>query len=34
MSNAEQKLAKIRVLLDTLQSNLTEIKAILRGNKT
>jgi hypothetical protein len=31
---AEQKLAQVRVLLDRLQSDLTEIKTILKGEKT
>lgn len=33
MSEGEQKLAKIRVLLDVLETDLQGIKRILRGSK-
>ena len=32
--SAEQKLAKVRSLLDTLERDLGEVKKILRGDKT
>lgn len=33
MSEAEQKLARIRVLLDALETDLKDIKVILKGEK-
>lgn len=33
MSGAEVKLGKIRVLLDALENDLKEIRAILKGEK-
>jgi hypothetical protein len=34
MSEASQKLAKIKTLLESLETDLQEIRNILRGNKT
>jgi hypothetical protein len=33
MSSADQKLAKIRVILDALEGKVTEIRQVLKGEK-